>query len=158
MNDFNEAVIIGRSTDDIKRNKYGDKYKYSFIIATNYYSGKTQKQYSEFIPICFWRTTPSKELEKIQKGDTVVVNGRVSIHSYEKNEEKKWVTEVIGTYIRVFKQSKETKDMADLLALIKSNQALLDEIRTSDQIKFSDDLMAELVEISDDDNDQITTS
>ena len=81
----------------------------------------------------------------MEKGDSVIVNGRVSIHSYEKNNEKKWVTEVIGKYVRVFKQNKETKDMADLLQLIKSNKKLLDEITASSDIMFSDDLTAELL-------------
>ena len=128
MNDYNEAVIIGRSTDDVKKSIHGDRVKYSFIVATNFYSSKTKQQYSEFIPVCFWKEGDFKELDKLEKGDSVIVNGRVSIHSYEKNNEKKWVTEVIGRYVRVFKLSKETKDMADLLKLIKSNKSLLEEI------------------------------
>ncbi|RAP24621.1 hypothetical protein DID73_01435 [Candidatus Marinamargulisbacteria bacterium SCGC AG-343-K17] len=145
MNDYNEAVIIGRSTEDVKKSTHGDRIKYTFIVATNYYSGKTKQQYSEFIPVCFWKSEPFKELEKLEKGDSVIVNGRVSIHSYEKNDEKKWATEVIGRYVRVFKLSKETKDMADLVTLIKSNKPLLDEITESNQITFSDDLAAELL-------------
>ena len=145
MNDYNETVIIGRSTENVKIAKYGGKIKYSFIVAINYYSNKTKQVYSEFIPVCFWKNAPYKELEKLQKGDSVIVNGRVSIHSYEKNDQKKWVTEVVGRYVRVFKLNKETKDMADLLLLIKSNKALLDEITASSQITFSDDLMADLI-------------
>jgi single-strand DNA-binding protein len=145
MNDFNETVIIGRATEDIKATVYGDKIKYVFIIAVNYYSNKKQKKYSEFIPVCFWKDQPFKELDQLEKGDNVIVNGRVSIHSYEKNNQKKWVTEVIGKYVRVFKQNKETKDMADLLQLIKSNKKLLDEITASSDIMFSDDLTAELL-------------
>ncbi len=146
MNDYNETVIIGRTTDDVKILKAGERIKYSFIVAVNYYSRKTNKKYSEFIPVCFWKNDPIKELENIQKGDSVVVNGRLSIQSYEKNNETKWITEVVGRYIRVFKLAKETKDMADLLLLIKSNRELLDEITTSSQITFSDDLVAELIE------------
>ena len=41
MNDFNETVIIGRATEDIKKAVYGDKIKYIFIVAVNYYSNKT---------------------------------------------------------------------------------------------------------------------
>ena len=145
MNDYNEVVIIGRTTQDIKKMVYGGQIKYTFIIASNYYSMNKKKTYSEFIPVCFWKDAEYKELEKVQKGDTVVINGRVSIHSYEAEDQKKWVTEVVGRYVRVFKRPKETKDMADLLALIKSNKALLDEITTSNQIKFSDDIMADLI-------------
>ena len=150
MNDYNETVIIGRSTEDIKMVRYGDKMKYSFIVATNYYSNKNKKEYSEFIPVCFWKNAPYKELEKVEKGDSVIVNGRVSIHSYEKDDQKRWATEVVGRYIRVFKLNKETKDMADLLRLIKSNKALLAEITASSQITFSDDLMADLISEEDD--------
>lgn len=145
MNDFNETVIIGRATEDIKTAVYGDKIKYMFIVAVNYYSNKKKQKYCEFIPVCFWKDQSFKELDQLEKGDSIIVNGRVSIHSYEKNNEKKWVTEVIGKYVRVFKQNKETKDMADLLQLIKSNKKLLDEITASSDIMFSDDLTAELL-------------
>ena len=144
MNDYNDTILIGRATDDIKITKFENKVKYTFIVAINHYSNK--KKYSDFIPVCFWKNEPFKELEKIRKGDNIIVNGRVSIHSYEKNDQKKWITEVVGRYVRVFKQNSETKDMSDLISLIKSNKALLDEITSSHQITFSDDLIAELIE------------
>ena len=87
---------------------------------------------------------PFKELASLNKGDTVFVNGRISIRSYEKNNQKKWMTEIIGRYVRVFKLNKEARDINDLLDLIKSNKSLLDEITASDHIQLSDDLSAEL--------------
>ena len=43
MNDYNETIITGRATDDVKIFTFGDKIKYSFVVATNYYSSKLQK-------------------------------------------------------------------------------------------------------------------
>lgn len=145
MNDYNEAIIIGRATDNITSVKQPDGViRYSFVVALNYYSYKTTKAYSEFIPVCFWKPEPFKELASLNKGDTVFVNGRISIRSYEKNNQKKWMTEIIGRYVRVFKLNKEARDINDLLDLIKSNKSLLDEITASDHIQLSDDLSAEL--------------
>ena len=145
MNDFNEVTLVGRSTEDIKKRVYGDQIKYLIVVAMNYFSNRTKQTYSEFIPVCFWKERAFKELEKLKKGDNIFINGRISIHSYEKENQKKWVTEVVGNYVRVFKQKKSTNDMADLLELIKSNKPLLDEITASSQITFSDDLAAELL-------------
>lgn len=144
MNDLNECYLIGRAVDDIKIDNYGERIKYSFIVAINYYSVKKQQEFSDFIPIAFWRSKPSKEVELLKKGDSVVINGRISIKPYEKEGIKRMSIELIANYVKVFKLAKETNNMDDLLKLIKSNSALLEAITNSTDIKLSKNILTEL--------------
>ena len=143
MNDLNECYLIGRAVDDIKIDNYGERIKYSFIVAINY-SVKKQQEFSDFIPIAFWRSKPSKEVESLKKGDSVVINGRISIKPYEKEGIKRMSIELIANYVKVFKLAKETNNMDDLLKLIKSNSALLEAITNLTDIKLSKNILTEL--------------
>jgi single-stranded DNA-binding protein len=151
MNDYNETLITGRATDDVKVVKIGDKRKYSFVLATNYFSARTQKKYCEFIPISVWRKDTNADLEKLKKGDNIFVSGRIKIESYSNNEgQKKWIMQVVGRYVQIFKVKKGAKDLADLIEMIKSNQALLKEISDSNQISLSTELEEMILEQSSD--------
>ena len=108
-------------------------------------SKQTKKTYSDFIPVCFWRKSPYSRLENLKKGDTVFVEGRISIRSFTSNEKKQWVTEIIGNRVNVFKTKEKMSDMSDLLDLIKSNEDLLEEIKHSDDVVLSESLLSELV-------------
>jgi single-stranded DNA-binding protein len=145
MNDLNESYVIGRAVDDVKILEYGERIKYFFIVAVNYYSMKKQQSYSDFIPVSFWKSKPSKELESIKKGDNIVVNGRISINSYEKDGVKRMATELVANYIKVFKLNKDTNDLDDLVTLIKSNEQLLNAIISSNETQFSESLMEKMM-------------
>ena len=142
--DLNEVYLVGRSVDDVQTFEYEERFKYSFIIAVNYYSTKKQQSFSEFIPVSFWRNKSSKRLGLIKKGDSLIVNGRLSIRYYEKDGTKRMAVDVIANYVNVFKYKKEPEDLADLLSQIKNNQSLLDVIQNSSDLQLSDSLKAEL--------------
>lgn len=144
MNDINETYLAGRAVDDIKVFKYDDRIKYSFIVAINYYSSKKKQEYSEFIPVSFWKSHPNKDLDGLKKGDSVIVNGRLSINPYEKDGIKRVSVEVVANYVKIFKLIKEAKDMDGLLTMITSNQHLLDAVMNSTDIQLSDSLKKEL--------------
>ncbi|MEK9727396.1 MAG: single-stranded DNA-binding protein [Candidatus Margulisiibacteriota bacterium] len=146
MNDLNECYLIGRAVDDVKIDNYGERIKYSFIVAINYYSLKKKQEFSDFIPVAFWRNKPLKELEQLKKGDSVATNGRVSINTYEMDGIKRVSTQLVANYVKVFKLSKETNNMDDLIKLIKSNKELLEAIKSSSDIQLSEAILAELSE------------
>ena len=144
MNDLNECYLIGRAVDDVKVFDYEGRVKYSFIVAINYFSSKKQQEFSDFIPISFWRNKPNKDVDLLKKGDNVAVNGRISINSYEKDDIKRVAIELVANYVKVFKPTKEANNIDDLLSLLKSNSTLLDAIIKSSDIQLSDHLVNEL--------------
>ena len=71
----------------------------------------------------------------------------------KKTTKKKWIMQVIGRYIRVFKSSKAVHELPELLDMITSNEGLLKEITESSDIKLSNDLVGRLFDR--DESDQI---
>ena len=64
----------------------------SFTVAVNGY-GKDSK--AEFIPCVAWEGTAELIGNNCVKGTEALVEGRLQVRSYDKNGEKKYVTEVI---------------------------------------------------------------
>jgi single-strand DNA-binding protein len=66
----------------------------SFTVAVKGY-GKDAK--AEFIPCVAWEGTAQIIGDNCIKGSEVLVEGRLQVRSYDKNGEKRYVTEVIVT-------------------------------------------------------------
>ncbi|MGA0241892.1 MAG: single-stranded DNA-binding protein [Candidatus Marinamargulisbacteria bacterium] len=129
MNDLNEVYLVGRAVDDVKKFDINNQLKYTFVIAVNYFSSKKKTQFTDFIPVAFWTSAESiHPVNKIQKGDTVIVNGRISIRSYEKEGKKSTVFELVATYLNVFKFNRDTVHLNDILTLLKENAEILDRV------------------------------
>lgn len=109
MPDYNEAILMGRSTDDIKIFDGKTMSRYSFVVAVNYYSKHTKKTTTNFIPVVFWKSTPNQSLINIKKGDTVMVSGRISVRSYIKENQRRWITEVVGRHLSVQKLNRDNE-------------------------------------------------
>ena len=130
MHDVNLSILLGRATEDIKVQEVNNSFRYSFILAVNYYSRYTNKKYSDFIPVCIWKDNKEPELEQLQKGGKILIEGRINVRSYQKNNEKKWISEVRGEDYQIL-EYKESKNEESLDESIKENEAYLDELNKS---------------------------
>ena len=146
MKDLNEVFIVGRAVDNIKSFNYNGRIKYSMVIAINYYSYRKKKAYSDFIPVSFWKDEQQENpnLDALSKGDTVIVNGRISIDSYEKDGNRNVSFEVVGNYIKYFKLNKDSNDLNELVEIIKTNSHLLEAVVNTTDVKISDKLIERL--------------
>ena len=146
MKDLNEVFIVGRAVDDVNIFNYNGRIKYKMVIAINYYSYNKKKVYSDFVPVSVWKDEEkdNTKLNGLNKGDTVVVKGRVSVESYEKNDEHKVAFEIIGTNIKYFKLNKDSNDLENLVEIIKANKELLEAILNSSEFEISEQLMQRL--------------
>lgn len=90
---MNKAILKGRlARDPEMRYTTTGKAIASFTLAVNGY-GKDAK--AEFIPCVAWEGTAQIIGDNCVKGSEVLVEGRLQVRSYDKNGEKRYVTEVI---------------------------------------------------------------
>ena len=92
---MNKVILKGRlARDPEMRYTTTGKAIASFAVAVNGY-GKDAK--AEFIPCVAWEGTAQIVGDNCIKGSEVLVEGRLQVRSYDKNGEKRYVTEVIVT-------------------------------------------------------------
>jgi single-strand DNA-binding protein len=95
----NNVRLIGHlgQAPDVK-NLEGGSTVTKFSVATNesYTDKKGEKQTNtEWHNLVAWGKTAELAGQLLQKGSEVAIEGRLTSHSYEKNGEKKYVTEVV---------------------------------------------------------------
>ena len=100
----NQAYLVGNVTKDVEcgQTRSGKSVAH-FTVACNEQRQGDEKPRTEFVRVCAW--TGFAELAgQLKKGDTVVVEGRISTSSYEQNGVKKYSTEVIATNLGFLKR------------------------------------------------------
>jgi single-strand DNA-binding protein len=91
---MNNCIFIGRLTKDIElRYTQNGKAVTSFVIAVN---DTYKKNETTFINIIAWDKTAENCSKYIAKGSLVAVKGRLQNRSYEINNEKKYITEIVA--------------------------------------------------------------
>lgn len=107
---LNQIVIIGRLVrePEIKESEGGHKYTSITLAVPRNYKNKDGEYESDFIDCRLWNAIAENTAEYCHKGDLLGVKGRVETSSYEKNDERKYVTEVIAEKV-TFLSSKKDK-------------------------------------------------
>ena len=88
---MNIAILIGRMTRDpeLKYTSGGKAYT-NFTLAVQ----KTKDE-AEFIDCVAWEKTAENIAEYFRKGNRILIQGRLSVNSYEQNGEKRKFTRVL---------------------------------------------------------------
>jgi single-strand binding protein len=88
---MNIAILMGRMTRDPEL-KYttGGKAYANFTLAVQ----KTKDE-AEFIDCVAWEKTAENIAEYFRKGNRILIQGRLSVNSYEQNGEKRKFTRVL---------------------------------------------------------------
>lgn len=97
---FNRVVIMGNLTRDPDlRYTSADKAHAHFSVAVNRVwkdrDGNVQEQ-ADFIPVVVWGPQAENCERYLSKGRPVLVEGQIRTRSYEKDGQKRYVTEVQG--------------------------------------------------------------
>lgn len=105
---INKVVLIGNLGKDPETKEFeGGKTVTNFSLATseNYKdkSGEWQER-TEWHDITAWGGA-SMSAQRLSKGDTVFVEGKLQTRSWEQDGQKRYKTEVNANYIRVVKKS-----------------------------------------------------
>lgn len=92
---MNKVILKGRlARDPEMRYTTTGKAIASFTVAVNGYGNDAK---AEFIPCVAWEGTAQIIGDNCVKGSEALVEGRLQVRSYDKNGEKRYVTEVIVT-------------------------------------------------------------
>ena len=97
---YNLVVIVGRLTKDPVFRDQADAKLTQFSLAVNRYKKDGDPQ-ADFIPVVFWGEGAIRAQEWLKRGDLCLIQGRVSVRSYEKDGQNCWFTEVVGDSFRL---------------------------------------------------------
>jgi len=107
----NRVQLIGNLGDDPQtRNFDSGKTKGWFPMATNetYYDSNGDKQTNtQWHNIVAWGKTAEKVGQYLEKGSEVMLDGKLTSRSYEKNGENRYVTEVVINEFMVTSNGKQ---------------------------------------------------
>lgn len=109
---MNFVIISGNATKESEiRFTQSGKAVASFTLAINreYKKDGETKQLTDFIPVVAWGKL-AEDCEDIKKGTYLSVQGRLQVRSYTaKDNSKRYVTEVIASFIGKALKSEEEK-------------------------------------------------
>ena len=94
---FNQATLAGRVAADpeIRTTQSGKKVA-SFRIATSRPKSRDSKEYTEWHNVVAWGEGLSSLLgQYVRKGDLILVTGEIRNRSYEKDGDKRFITEIV---------------------------------------------------------------
>ncbi|MGB9694492.1 MAG: single-stranded DNA-binding protein [Caldisericaceae bacterium] len=132
MSDINRMFLSGRLTKDpdIRYTPNGSEVATMSIAVNRSFKTKDSEEWQEetfFINIITWNRLAERVEKNFKKGMPIIVEGRLSIRSYEKDGVKKYVTEVNAYDVR-------------LLQSTNSNQSDVEEVpveETEPNVPFS---------------------
>ena len=109
MRSINKVILIGHLAGDpeVRKTKTGKKVA-NFSIATNYDTtvGGEKKQYTDFHRVTAWGHLAETAEKWLKKGMGVYIEGRLHNNQFEKNGQKKTITEVVLDTLNILKWGK----------------------------------------------------
>lgn len=93
---MNHVILSGRLTKDPEiRYTSNNKAVASLTLAVDDGKDKDGERKTQYIPCVAWEKTAELIDKHFLKGDPLTVIGKISVRSYEKDGQKKYVTEVV---------------------------------------------------------------
>ena len=95
---LNQVVIVGRLVKDpeLKETESGKKMTFVTLAVPRSYKNVDGEYDTDFIDCVLWIGIAESTAEYCHKGDLVGIKGRLQTSNYEKDGEKKYVTNVIA--------------------------------------------------------------
>lgn len=95
---LNQIVIVGRLVKDpeLKETEGGKKVTNITLAVPRSFKNADGEYDTDYINCTLWTGVAESTTEYCHKGDIIGVKGRVQTRSYEKDEQMKYVTEVVA--------------------------------------------------------------
>ncbi|HCT84303.1 MAG TPA: single-stranded DNA-binding protein [Candidatus Margulisbacteria bacterium] len=110
MKGYNHVTLVGNLVKDPDKKSIGTSQKTSFVLAVSRNYKKNDEQEVDFIPIISWGKLAEICGEYLNKGKRILVDGKIQIRNYEKDDQKKWVTEIVADEITILSALEKDKD------------------------------------------------
>ena len=115
---LNQIVLVGRLVrkPELKTSENSKKYTFITLAVPRSFKNINGEYDTDFIDCVLWDNVASSTSEYCGKGDIVGVKGRLQSRLVEKDDNKKYVLEVIAekvTFLSSNKDSKEKEEKQD---------------------------------------------
>ncbi|RAP26483.1 single-stranded DNA-binding protein [Candidatus Marinamargulisbacteria bacterium SCGC AG-343-D04] len=107
---YNHCTLMGRLTRDPEFRQVTENFcKLNFILAIAR-KFRREKTETDFIPVSILGNNAAIGKHLLFKGTPVLIWGTVQVRNYEKDNERKWITEVIAENFQLLDKIKRKKE------------------------------------------------
>ena len=117
---LNQTVIVGRIVKDpeLKETDSGKKVTNITLAVPRSFKNMNGEYETDYIPCVLWKGVAESTTQYCKKGDLVGIKGRIQSRSYETEEEKRYVVELIAEKVTFLtSKNKEETDSICFLYL-----------------------------------------
>lgn len=109
---MNKVFLIGRLTRDPELRSTGSGISVcTFTLAVNRrFTNAEGKRETDFIPIVVWRGLADNCAKYLRKGSQASVAGMLQVRSYDKDGQRRYVTEVVAEEVEFLSRSESSSD------------------------------------------------
>ena len=106
---YNHCTLMGRLTKDPEFKQITDNFcKLNFTIAiTRKYRKDNIKSETDFIPVSMLGNNAMIGHNLLVKGSPILIWGSIQVRNYEKENERKWITEVLAENFQLLEKKKK---------------------------------------------------
>ena len=111
---INRAILIGNLTKDVEiatTNSGKNVARFTIAVSRRYANADGERE-ADFLNIVVWNTLAENCAKYLQKGSKVAVTGAIQTRSYESEEGKRYITEIIADEVE-FVGAKKEQDQAE---------------------------------------------
>ena len=125
---LNKVFLIGNLTKDPELTQAGNSSVCKFGIAVNrkFKQNDDWKTEVTFVNIIVWGKSGENCEKYLSKGKSVMVEGRLVIRSYEKDGEKKYVTEISATNVQFLSGRNDSESISGIPEYAKNEFEAVD--------------------------------
>ncbi|NLC48659.1 MAG: single-stranded DNA-binding protein [Tenericutes bacterium] len=109
---LNQIVLAGRlvSNPEITTTENNKKKTLITVAVPRSYKNIDGNYDTDFIRCTLWNGIAESTCEYCKKGDVVAIKGRLQTSSYEKDDERKYVTDVVAEKVSFLSSAKKTDE------------------------------------------------
>lgn len=106
---LNQLLIIGRLVKDpeLRKTESGKNVTNITLAVPRSYKNINGEYDTDFVDCVLWNNVAESTTEYCHKGDLLGVKGRIQTRSYEKEDGKKFVTEVVAEKVSFLSSNKK---------------------------------------------------
>lgn len=109
---LNQIILVGRLVRDpeVRETKNGTSVSKITLAIPRSYKNVNGEYETDFLDCTLWQLIATNTKEYCKKGDIVGVKGRVESRTYEKDGEKKYITEIIAEKVTFLSSNKKAEE------------------------------------------------